>query len=84
MVTKSKLRLALAAEKGIDFTKLKQQKKNKEAAKRKALQAGSIEGGSEDEGALDQSGETAADNEIEEDQEKVSIETPSGGHFFPY
>ena len=35
MVTKSKLRLALAAEKGIDFNKLKQQKKHKEAAKLK-------------------------------------------------
>ncbi|KAM0251290.1 hypothetical protein ACHAQJ_008230 [Trichoderma viride] len=75
MVTKSKLRLALAAEKGVDFAKLKQQKKAKEAAKRKALQAGSTDGNSEDESALDQSGETAADNEIEDEEEKVSIET---------
>lgn len=36
MVTKSKLRLAIAAEKGVDFKKLKQQKKYKEALKRKS------------------------------------------------
>ncbi|KAG5931473.1 hypothetical protein E4U53_001753, partial [Claviceps sorghi] len=35
MVTKSRLRMALAAEKGIDFKKLKQQKKHKESLKRK-------------------------------------------------
>ncbi|KOS18376.1 rRNA-processing protein EBP2 [Escovopsis weberi] len=35
MVTKSKLRLALAAEKGVDFKKLKQQKKHKATLKRK-------------------------------------------------
>lgn len=74
MVTKSKLRLALAAEKGVDFAKLKQQKKTKEATKRKALQAGSTEREGEDEGTLDQPSATTADNEIEEDQEKVGIE----------
>ncbi|RDA84664.1 hypothetical protein CP532_3504 [Ophiocordyceps camponoti-leonardi (nom. inval.)] len=35
MVTKSKLRLALAAEKGVDFAKLKQERKRKAALKRK-------------------------------------------------
>jgi rRNA-processing protein EBP2 len=35
MVTKSKLRMALAAEKGVDFKKLQQKKKHKEAIKRK-------------------------------------------------
>lgn len=40
MVTKSKLRLALAAEKGVDFTKLKQQKKHKAALKRKQESSG--------------------------------------------
>ncbi|GAB0145458.1 P450 monooxygenase-like protein [Epichloe bromicola] len=35
MVTKSRLRMALAAEKGIDYKKLKQQKKHKEHLKRK-------------------------------------------------
>ncbi|KAL6900241.1 eukaryotic rRNA processing [Trichoderma evansii] len=59
MVTKSKLKMALAAEKGIDFSKLKQQKKSKEAAKRKA----SKEQDSEDESDLDQPGETAEDDE---------------------
>jgi rRNA-processing protein EBP2 len=40
MVTKSKLRLALAAEKGVDFAKLKQKKKEKAALKQKALDGG--------------------------------------------
>lgn len=35
MVTKSRLRLAIAAEKGVDFKKLKQTKKQKAALKRK-------------------------------------------------
>jgi rRNA-processing protein EBP2 len=35
IVTKSRLRMALAAEKGIDYKKLKQQKKHKEHLKRK-------------------------------------------------
>lgn len=35
MVTKSKLRMALAAEKGVDFNKLREKKKQKAAAKRK-------------------------------------------------
>ncbi|EHK15122.1 uncharacterized protein TRIVIDRAFT_117362 [Trichoderma virens Gv29-8] len=66
MVTRSKLRLALAAEKGVDFAKMKQQKKGKETAKRKALKAGNKEREDEDEGA--------SDDEVEEDQEKVGIE----------
>lgn len=69
MVTKSKLKMALAAEKGIDFSKLKQQKKSKEAAKRKA----SKEQNGEDESDLDQPGETAEDNEVDDDEEKVGI-----------
>jgi len=69
MVTKSKLKMALAAEKGIDFSKLKQQKKSKEAAKRKASKAQN----SEDESDLDQPGETAEDNEVDDDEEKVGI-----------
>ncbi|PTB36080.1 hypothetical protein M441DRAFT_151918 [Trichoderma asperellum CBS 433.97] len=76
MVTKSKLKMALAAEKGIDFSKLKQQKKSKEAAKRKA----SKEQNGEDESDLDQPGETAEDNEMnldaiyESDTSESSIE----------
>ncbi|KAL7968500.1 eukaryotic rRNA processing, partial [Trichoderma sp. SZMC 28014] len=63
MVTKSKLKMALAAEKGIDFSKLKQQKKSKEAAKRKA----SKEQDGEDESDLDQGGE-------EVDEEKMNLD----------
>ncbi|KZZ89913.1 Eukaryotic rRNA processing [Moelleriella libera RCEF 2490] len=36
MVIKSRLRLALAAEKGVDFSKLKQEKKQRQAMKRKS------------------------------------------------
>lgn len=71
MVTKSKLKMALAAEKGIDFSKLKQQKKSKEAAKRKA----SKEQNGEDESDLDQGGE-------EVDEEKVGIRFRSNSHSF--
>ncbi|UKZ94196.1 uncharacterized protein TrAFT101_009074 [Trichoderma asperellum] len=70
MVTKSKLKMALAAEKGIDFSKLKQQKKSKEAAKRKA----SKEQNGEDESDLDQPGETAEDNEVDDDEEKMNLD----------
>ncbi|KAL7922059.1 eukaryotic rRNA processing [Trichoderma austrokoningii] len=63
MGVKSKLKMALAAEKGIDFAKLKQQKKSKEAAKRKA----SKEQNDEDESDLDQRGE-------EDDEEKMNLD----------
>ncbi|KAL7943032.1 eukaryotic rRNA processing protein EBP2 domain-containing protein [Trichoderma barbatum] len=66
MVTRSKLRLALAAEKGVDFAKLKQQKKGKETVKRKALKAGAEEQEDED--------EDAEDNEVDEDQEKANLD----------
>lgn len=50
MVTKSKLRMALAAEKGVDFQKLKEKKKHKAAVKRKqAAQADRGAGESEEE-----------------------------------
>ncbi|TFB00127.1 rRNA-processing protein EBP2 [Trichoderma ghanense] len=69
MVTRSKLKLALAAEKGVDFAKLKQQKKAKAAAKRKALKANDTHSESEDEDALDeQTGATA------DDQEKMNLD----------
>jgi rRNA-processing protein EBP2 len=68
MVTKSKLKMALAAEKGVDFAKLKQQKKAKEAAKRKAHKASDKKPESEDGDALDETHEATAD-----DQEKVGI-----------
>ncbi|PTB63593.1 Ebp2-domain-containing protein [Trichoderma citrinoviride] len=63
MVTRSKLKLALAAEKGVDFAKLKQQKKAKATAKRKAQPK------SEDEDALDEPAGGAAD-----DQEKMNLD----------
>ncbi|KJZ75515.1 hypothetical protein HIM_04978 [Hirsutella minnesotensis 3608] len=48
MVTKSKLRMALAAEKGVDFKKLKQEKKHKAALKRKRADAELVGGASPD------------------------------------
>jgi rRNA-processing protein EBP2 len=73
MVTKSKLKMALAAEKGIDFSKLKQQKKSKEAAKRKA----SKEQNGEDESDLENGGE-------EVDEEKVGIRIRPKSQSFSY
>ncbi|EGR46388.1 uncharacterized protein TRIREDRAFT_66154 [Trichoderma reesei QM6a] len=69
MVTKSKLKMALAAEKGVDFAKLKQQKKAKEAAKRKAHKASDKKPESEDGDALDETHEATAD-----DQEKMNLD----------
>ena len=48
MVTKSKLKMALAAEKGTDFKKLKLLKKQKEAEKRNAAARGAAEEESSD------------------------------------
>lgn len=67
MVTKSRLRLAIAAEKGVDFKKLKQQKKHKEALKRKgsgAYPSGVDLGGK----AEDNDDEDTADEESEDDE----------------
>ncbi|KAL7930535.1 eukaryotic rRNA processing protein EBP2 domain-containing protein, partial [Trichoderma chlorosporum] len=66
MVTRSKLRTALASEKGVDFAKLKQQKKAKENAKRKNLKASSKE--------RDDENEDASDNEAEENQETMNLD----------
>lgn len=43
MVTRSKLRLGLAAEKGVDFAKLKQKRKQKDALKKKAPNGGAAQ-----------------------------------------
>lgn len=70
MVTRSKLKLALAAEKGVDFAKLKQQKKAKEAAKRKAPKTkNKTQPESEDEDAVDGAPGATAD-----DQEKMNLD----------
>ncbi|KAH0595154.1 hypothetical protein MHUMG1_06903 [Metarhizium humberi] len=66
MVTKSRLRLAIAAEKGIDFKKLKEKKKHKENLKRKGA---ATELGGMNIGAVDET--DTSDSEIEL-EEKVS------------
>lgn len=72
MVTKSKLRLALAAEKGIDFNKLKQQRKHKEALKRKMAQRDAKE---EEEEEVD---EVEDDEEDDDEDEDEDIENDGG------
>jgi hypothetical protein len=57
MVTKSKLKLAIAAEKGVDFKMLKQKRKHKESVKRKNGGAQSTVSDSDDEGADEQDSE---------------------------
>ncbi|KAL6862391.1 eukaryotic rRNA processing protein EBP2 domain-containing protein [Trichoderma novae-zelandiae] len=74
MVTRSKLRLALAAEKGVDFAKLKQQKKAKTTAKRKAPQANNTQPKSEDEDALDGPAGATADDDMDGDREKMNLD----------
>ncbi|KAK0392176.1 hypothetical protein NLU13_1674 [Sarocladium strictum] len=64
MVTKSKLRMAIAAEKGVDFKKLKQKKKAKEAEKRKEANGGA---------APDEEGDEA-DSEIDGEYQEIDIE----------
>ncbi|KAK5993157.1 rRNA-processing protein EBP2 [Cladobotryum mycophilum] len=63
MVTKSKLRMALAAEKGVDFKKLKEQKKRKATLKRK-------NGGAPLKQSEDDS-DSEEHSEIDEDEEQV-------------
>ncbi|KND93864.1 rRNA-processing protein EBP2 [Tolypocladium ophioglossoides CBS 100239] len=71
MVTKSRLRMALAAEKGVDFKKLKQEKKHKAALKQKRAKE-TQDGGAplkddEDEDGLDEAGEAEKDHDDNED-----------------
>lgn len=65
MVTKSKLKMALAAEKGIDFGKLHLKKREKAAKKKNATRGGA---GKE---------ETSKGKEVEEDWESVDESTDS-------
>ncbi|KAK2598976.1 rRNA-processing protein EBP2 [Conoideocrella luteorostrata] len=78
MVTKSRLRMALAAEKGVDFKKLKERKKHKEALKRKSSNATDA---NEDEMSDDceQEEEDYEDNEINNLNLGVVDESDSSG-----
>lgn len=73
MVTKSRLRLAIAAEKGIDFKKLKEKKKHKENLKRKgaATELGGVPAARRDEGDGD---DDALDGNVDVESEDDDIE----------
>ncbi|EFY97612.1 eukaryotic rRNA processing protein [Metarhizium robertsii] len=73
MVTKSRLRLAIAAEKGIDFKKLKEKKKHKENLKRKgaATELGGVPAARRDEGDGD---DDALDGNVDVESEGDDIE----------
>ncbi|KID98310.1 Eukaryotic rRNA processing, partial [Metarhizium majus ARSEF 297] len=73
MVTKSRLRLAIAAEKGIDFKKLKEKKKHKENLKRKgaATELGGVPAARRDEGDGD---DDALDGNVGVESEGDDIE----------
>ncbi|OAA52079.1 Eukaryotic rRNA processing [Metarhizium rileyi] len=74
MVTKSRLRLAIAAEKGIDFKKLKEAKKHKEALKRKssASDLGGVPSAKNDQ-VDNGSDEHSDNNDIESEDEKINL-----------
>ncbi|UNI19176.1 rRNA-processing protein EBP2 [Purpureocillium takamizusanense] len=68
MVTKSKLRLALAAEKGVDFNKVKQEKQHKAALKRKRAE---VEQEAQDPQPEEpEKGESLDDEDEDEDEEE--------------
>ncbi|KAG5919078.1 hypothetical protein E4U42_006610 [Claviceps africana] len=72
MVTKSRLRMALAAEKGVDFKKLKQQKKHKESLKRKNSQSqlgGPSPQEDKDDEVEDESENQSGDDDLDQDVE---------------
>lgn len=69
MVTKSKLKMALAAEKGTDFKKLKLLKKQKEAEKRNAAARGADDKDSDEE-KEEKTIQIEADFEDEDDEEE--------------
>lgn len=92
MVTKSKLKMALAAEKGTDFKKLKLLKKQKEAEKRNAAARGAdkddekkktieIEAEFEDDDEEDEEDDEEEDEE-EEDEEPQVCYVPSRAREF--
>lgn len=67
MVTKSRLRLAIAAEKGVDFKKLKLAKKEKTALKRKRAVAGTSQ--KTDDGDLKARGKEEGEQDERTDEE---------------
>ncbi|KFA62598.1 hypothetical protein S40285_05173 [Stachybotrys chlorohalonatus IBT 40285] len=83
MVTKSRLKMALAAEKGVDFAKLKQQKKQKAALKAKGGRAGggpvsTVVDGEEDSEDEELDGDVPEQAE-EDDSESGNEEAGNGG-----
>ena len=74
MVTKSKLRMAIAAEKGVDFKKLKEKKKYKEAVKRKAVEGGGV--------SLVEEDEVDVVDEVDEDEEDSDEQDEAEGSGF--
>lgn len=72
MVTKSKLKMALAAEKGTDFKKLKLKRKQKDAARqsRKAAGRGAVEEKSSDEEEEEEKEEEVVDGAEEDEEEE--------------
>ncbi|KAJ3544121.1 hypothetical protein NM208_g3220 [Fusarium decemcellulare] len=86
MVTKSKLKMALAAEKGTDFKKLKLKRKQKEAEKRnKAAGRGAPEeeesSADDDEDIEDGGAEIDEDEDDEEETKGVRIHSQLGNKF---
>lgn len=71
MVTKSKLRLAIAAEKGVDFQKLKEKRKLKAALKQKqAAQAEQKERRADESDDSSEEGEGASEGSDDEENEE--------------
>jgi rRNA-processing protein EBP2 len=65
MVTKSKLKMALAADKGVDYKKLHLKKKEKIARKGKAKKRGGEEEESDDEGVELDEEESGSEEEVD-------------------
>ncbi|WAO93666.1 Hypothetical protein NCS54_01122000 [Fusarium falciforme] len=75
MVTKGKLKMALAAEKGTDFKKLKLKRKQKEAEKRnKAARRGAAEESDEEEEVENEVAEDDDDEDEEDEQVQYNLE----------
>ncbi|KAJ4327979.1 rRNA-processing protein EBP2 [Fusarium piperis] len=74
MVTKGKLKMALAAEKGTDFKKLKLKRKQKEAEKRNKAAGRGAEESDEEEEVEDEVAEVDDDEDEEEDEVQYNLE----------
>ncbi|KAK8001949.1 rRNA processing protein [Apiospora marii] len=75
MVTKSRLKMALAHEKGVDFQKLHQKKVRKEASKKKKQQnkTGGAAEDSEDEEPVDEEEDDDEDDSEDDDEEERDV-----------